>query len=383
MRRSALLTALALTLTSVAVVPAAADPPTSGYTLVFSDEFNGTAPDTSVWNYRTDVKAGSAQRPENVTVGGGLMTINLKAESPQYLGKDWSGGGLVSKKALRYGYYETRAKMPVAGGWHTSFWLQAGNGSTTFPAEQRTEIDILEQDSVNQRTVHHGVITWKGSGVRGPYAPGTTYDSGLDVKQWHTYGAEWTETSVKFYVDGQLRYTAPYTPNQWTHDYVNVWLTSIAYPQTAYGEGVAQFDYVRYWQKDYYLDNDGPAAYGYSESGGWHDSTVDGWNYTSPSRYATCHTAGNTATWRPTLRAAGSYQVYVWKIVHSGSDPNARYDVGHSGGTATRQVDGTAGTSGWVSLGTYSFATGESGYVKLTSSGVGCARADAVKFIRA
>ena len=383
MRRTVILAALTLTAAVLPAGQAAADPPTSGYTLVFSDEFNGTAVDTSVWNYRTDVKAGSAQRPGNVTVGGGLMTINLKAESPQYLGKDWSGGGLVSKRALRYGYYETRAKMPVAGGWHTSFWLQAGNGSTTFPAEQRTEIDILEQDSVNQRTVHHGVITWKGSGVRGPYAPGTTYDSGLDVKQWHTYGAEWTETAVRFYVDGQLRHTVPYTPDQWTHDYLNIWLTSIAYPQTAYGEGVAQFDYVRYWQKDYYLDNDGPAAYGYSESGGWHDSTVDGWNYTSPSRYATCHTAGNSATWRPTLRAAGSYQVHVWKIAHSGSDPNARYDVGHGGGTATRQVDGTAGTSGWVSLGTYSFAAGTSGYVKLTSSGAGCARADAVKFIRA
>ena len=381
MRRSALLTALALTAAVLSAVPATADPPTSGYTLVFSDEFNGTAPDTSLWNYRTDVKAGSAQLPENVTVGGGLMSINLKAESPPIQGKNWSGGGLISKKALRYGYYETRAKMPVAGGWHTSFWMQAGNGTTTFPAEQRTEIDVLEQDSANQRTVHHGVITWEGNGVRGPYVVGSTYDSGLDVKQWHTYAADWTETSVKYYIDGVLRYTAPYNPNQWTHDHINIWLTSIAYP-LGQGEGVAQFDYVRYWQKDYYLDNDGAAAYGYSESGTWQNSALDGWNHTSTSRYAACGAAGNSATWRPTLRAAGSYQVYVWKIANTQSDPNARYDVGHSGGTATSRVDGTAGSSGWVSLGTYSFASGQSGYVKLTSSGVGCARADAVKFVR-
>ncbi|MFI7672766.1 family 16 glycosylhydrolase [Actinophytocola sp. NPDC049390] len=382
MRRSALLTALALTLTTVAAAPATADPPASGYTLVFSDEFNGTAPDTSVWNFRTDVKAGSAQRPQNVTVGGGLMTIDLKAESPQYLGKDWSGGGLVSKRALRYGYYETRAKLPSVGGWHTSFWMMAGDGSTTFGPERRTEIDVLENDSVNPRTIHSGVHAWNGTGDGG-YHPGSTYDSGLDLRQWHTYGADWSETSVRFYVDGQLRYTAPYTPDQWTHDYLNIWLTSIAYPVTANGPSTAQFDYVRYWQKDYYLDNDGPAAYGYRESGGWHDSTLDGWNHTSPSRYATCHTAGNTATWRPTLRAAGRYQVYVWRIAHSGSDRNTRYDVGHSGGAAARHVDGTAGTSGWVSLGTYSFAAGQTGYVKLTSSGVGCARADAVKFVRA
>lgn len=382
MRRSALLTALAVTAAVLSAVPATADPPTSGYTLVFSDEFDGTAVNTSLWNYRTDVKAGSAQLPENVSVGGGVMSIDLKAEDPPVQGKNWSGGGLVSKKALRYGYYETRAKMPVAGGWHTSFWMQAGNGTTTFPAEQRTEIDVLEQDSANQRTVHHGVITWEGSGVHAPYVVGSTYDSGLDVKQWHTYGADWTETSVKFYIDGVLRYTAPYTPNHWTHDHINIWLTSIAYPQ-GLGEGVAQFDYVRYWQKDYYLDNDGAAAYGYSESGTWQTSTLDGWNYTSPSRYAACGTTGNAATWRPTLRAAGNYQVYVWKIANTQSDPNARYDVGHNGGTATARVDGTAGSSGWVSLGTYSFAAGQSGYVKVSSSGVGCARADAVKFVRA
>lgn len=377
----ALLTALTLVTVTVTATPAAADPPASGYTLVFSDEFNGTAPDTAKWNYRTDVKAGSAQLPGNVTVGGGLMTINLKAESPPVSGKNWSGGGLVSKRALRYGYYETRAKLPSVGGWHTSFWMMAGDGSTTFGDERRTEIDVLEQDSVNVRTMHSGVHAWNGTGDGG-YHPGTTYDTGLDLRQWHTYAADWSETSVKFYVDGQLRYTAPYTPDQWTHDYLNIWLTSIAYPQTANGPSTAQFDYVRYWQKDYYLDNDGPAAYGYTESGTWQTSTVDGWNYTSPSRYATCHTAGHSATWRPRLGAAGNYQVYVWKIAHSGSDPATRYTVGHTGGTTTKTVDGTAGATGWVSLGTYAFAAGETGYAKLTSSGTGCARADAVKFVR-
>lgn len=380
MRTTALLAAVVLAGVAFAA-PAAADPPAIGYTLVFSDEFNGTAPDTALWNFRTDVKAGSAQRPGNVTVGGGLMTINLKAESPPYQGKNWSGGGLVSKRALRYGYYETRAKLPDVGGWHTSFWMMAGDGSTTFGTDRRTEIDALEHDSVNTRTIHSGVHAWNGTGDGG-YHPGSTYDSGLDLRQWHTYGADWSETAVKFYVDGQLRYTAAYTPNQWTHDYLKIWLTSIAYPQTASGPSVAQFDYVRYWQKDYYLDNEGPAAYGYSETGSWQDSTLDGWNYTSPTRYATCHTAGNTATWRPRLGAAGNYQVSVWKVAHSGSDSNARYDVVDSGGSSTTYVNGTTGTSGWVSLGTHAFAAGDSGYLKLTSSGTGCARADAVKFVR-
>jgi hypothetical protein len=76
-------------------------------------------------------------------------------------------------------------------------------------------------------------------------------------------------------------------------------------------------------------------------------STVD-----STTRYAACHTTGNTATWRPNLRAASSYQVLAYNIVHSGSDPAARYDTVHNGSTPTTVVNGTTGTSGWVSLGT-------------------------------
>jgi hypothetical protein len=144
-----------------------------------------------------------------------------------------------------------------------------------------------------------------------------------------------------------------------------------------------QFDYVRYWQKDYYVDNDGPAAYGYSESGTWSTSTLTGWTVASPTRYATCNTAGATATWRPNLRTAGTYQVWAYKVRATNSDPAQRYDTVHGGVTSTSTVDGTAGSSGWVSLGTYSFAAGTGGYVRTTASGTGCARADAVKFVRA
>jgi hypothetical protein len=111
-------------------------------------------------------------------------------------------------------------------------------------------------------------------------------------------------------------------------------------------------------------------------------STLSGWNYTSPSRYAACHSAGNTASWRPNLRAAGTYEVFVYQIVHSGSDVNARYDLVHDGSTSTSFRNGTTGTTGWTSLGSHYFPTGTAGYLKVTSSGSGCARADAVKFVR-
>ncbi len=360
--------------------PAQADPGGGGWTLVFEDNFTGTAVDTGKWNYRTDVKAYSAQRPGNVSVSGGAMNIHLRQES--FAGKSFTGGGLVSKQTLRYGYYETRAKINNGAGWHTAFWLQAGNGTTTFPPEQRTEIDGFEIDSIEPTKLRHNVITWRGSGSSGPfYATSGIYDIGMDLRQWHTYGLDWSETSVKYYVDGVLKATQSYAPGAWTHDYTSIWLTSIGYgtsPDPAFLPSSVQFDYIRYWQKDYYLDNDGPAAYGYSETGSWAGSSVSGWTYGSPTRYAACGSAANTATWRPNLRAAGTYQVYVYKIAHPNSDTNARYDVAGS----TTYVNGTTGSSGWVSLGTFALPQGTATAVTLTSSGGGCARSDAVKFVR-
>ncbi|WP_020518926.1 glycoside hydrolase family 16 protein [Catelliglobosispora koreensis] len=371
-----------IALIALPAVPAQADPVGgTGWNLVFVDDFNGTAVDTAKWNFRTDVKGFSAQRPENITLSGGLMNINLKQES--FGGKSFTGGGLISKQAFRYGYYETRAKLNDGVGWHTSFWAMAGDGSTTFGPDRKTELDGFEIDSKSSPTaltnIHSGVHAWNGSTDMNNV--GTTYNSGLDLRQWHVYGMEWTEANVKFYVDGVLKFTAAYAPTKWTHDHVNIWLTSIGYgtsPDPVFLPSAAQFDYIKFWQKDYYLDNDGPAAYGYSETGTWLNSTLTGWTTNSPTRYAACHSAGNTATWRPNLAQAGNYAVYVHKIVHSGSDVNARYDVA---GTTT-YVNGTTGTTGWVPLGTHALPAGTATAVKLTSSGTGCARADAVKFVR-
>ena len=376
-------TALATALATLALIPptAFADPTGTGWNLAFSEDFDGTSVDTTKWTYRTDVKAYSAQRPENVTVAGNVMSINLKQES--YAGKNFTGGGLVSIQRFRYGYYETRAKVNHGGGWHSAFWMMAGDGGTTIPADRRTEIDGFEIDSISPTKLRHNVITWTAAATQGPvYVTSNVYDIGMDLSvDWHTYGVDWEESGVKYYVDGVLKATQSYTPAQWTHDMLGIWLTAIGYgtsPDPAYLPSTSQFARVRYWQKDFYVDNDGPLASGYSETGSWAASGLTGWTYGSPTRYATCGTAGNTATWRPDLLAAGTYEVFAYKVAYSSSDPATRYDVAGS----TTIVNGTQGSSGWVSLGTFALPQGTATAVQLTSSGTGCARADAVKFVR-
>ncbi|MEU5876218.1 glycoside hydrolase family 16 protein [Spirillospora sp. NPDC047279] len=383
MLRSRLLTLATAALAVTALTtPAHADPTGTGWTLAFSDDFDGAAgspPSAARWNFRTDVKALSAQLARNVTLSGdGRLRIHLKKEDVS--GKQFTGGGVVSKQALRYGYYETRARLNDGPGWHTAFWLMAGNGSTTFNPEHRTEIDVLETDSAGPTTTQHNVHTWKDATTKTPVHYGTgVYDTGADLRQWHTFGVDWRETSVRYYIDGVLRFTAPYKPSEWTHDYLNIWLTSIAYgvtPDPAKLPATVEFDYIRYWQRDYYVDNDGPAAYGYGESGTWQTSALTGWTHGSPVRYA-C-TAGATATYRPNIRSAGSYDAYVYNPSGSGGDPRARATLN---GTTTT-IDQSTGTPGWVPLGTHTLPAGTSTTVTLTASGSSCARADAVKFIR-
>ncbi len=185
---------LALSLALVAILPLAAQPP-AGYVLKWSDDFDGAALDTSRWMYRTDVKMESSQRPENVTVAAGQLIIHLRRED--HRGKSYTGGGVISRDRSRYGYWEARVKMHGGAGWHQSVWAMfAGDGSTTYPQQMRTEIDGMEFDSDITWKGHMGLIKWQGPGksaslscTPGVYRGPLGFDAAAG---FHNYGFEWT-----------------------------------------------------------------------------------------------------------------------------------------------------------------------------------------------
>jgi beta-glucanase (GH16 family) len=350
----------------------------AGYSLKWADEFSGASVDTSKWNYRTDIRFDSAQRPQNVTLSGGAMIINLKKEN--YNGKSYTGGGLISKARFRYGYYETRAKLHPGSGWHGAFWAMRGDGSSTGNPERRTEIDGFEIDTNKPNINYHSIHRWAANGSDRPSSCGK-YDMGFNsALDFHVYGFAWTEASVTYYVDGAPKCTLAYQPNDHEHDRINIWLTAIAGTQLSGPiddstlPGKIIFDYIRFYERDPYIDN---GEQGYSETGAWANSSLQGYSY-STSRYACANAA---ATWTPNILAAGVYQVYLYKIVYNNGDTNARIDVVANGATTTKYVNFTSGSTGWVDLGTHSFAAGSGGYVKNTRSN-GCARADMVKFVK-
>ena len=138
------------------------------------------------------------------------------------------------------------------------------------------------------------------------------------------------------------------------------------------------------------VDNeDGAGPPGFTTTGTWQESTRapehDG------SAYYT-NNIGDTATFTPDIAQAGTYQVYAWWNCYNDRDGNAKITIAYNGGTdivfknqrsALEDVpeDGICGE--WILLGTYDFAAGTSGYVKIerhAASTGSSTVADAIKF---
>ena len=89
-----------------------------------------------------------------------------------------------------------------------------------------------------------------------------------------------------------------------------------------------------------------------------------------------------TATWRPEIPERGEYAVYVSYRSFANSTTDAVYTVHHLGGESTFHVNQRMAGGTWVYLGTFTFAEGDEGFVRLSnqSTAAGLVSADAVKF---
>jgi VCBS repeat-containing protein len=123
------------------------------------------------------------------------------------------------------------------------------------------------------------------------------------------------------------------------------------------------------------VDNGGA---GYGETGAWFNSGLTG-SGGSSTRFAT----GNaTATWTPIL-SAGTYKVEFYKVANPVSSTAAKVTITHNGTTFQQYLDLTAGSSGFVDLGTFQFNGSGTESLGLAQGLVaGTLRADAVRFTK-
>ncbi|MCX7719336.1 MAG: N-acetylmuramoyl-L-alanine amidase [Candidatus Sumerlaeaceae bacterium] len=121
---------------------------------------------------------------------------------------------------------------------------------------------------------------------------------------------------------------------------------------------------------------------GFSASTNWFASTSTPGYYGSNYRARATEAVSDQAQWTVTLPADGTYKVYVWYTAGSNRAAAAPYQVTHTGGTTTVNVNQQANGSQWVLLGTWNFYQGTAVRVKLscwTTAGY-YVIADAVKF---
>jgi beta-glucanase (GH16 family) len=185
-------------------------------TLTLSEEFDGTALNTSLWSF--DIGDGSAQgipgwgnneqqyytdRPENVTVEDGVLKISARLES--FEGSSYTSGRILTRGGFqqKFGRFEARIKLPWGQGIWPAFWMLGddNNGLEIWP--NIGEIDIMEYRG-QEPTITHGSV--HGPGYSGGNSITKQYELMNDRfdTDFHVFGVEWGPDYINYYVDDVL-----------------------------------------------------------------------------------------------------------------------------------------------------------------------------------
>ena len=217
----------------------APDPGPSGWSMVWSDEFNGLAgtpanPDN--WGYElgdgtvngipgwgnSELQYYTSSTENSAMDGNGNLVIRVKEADGSlvcYYGPcEYTSARLVSqhKAEFAYGRIESRILLPSGeDGLWPAFWsLGTDIGDVGWP--QTGEIDFMEYVS---RLPEEIFGTIHGPGYSGGNSFGNLYQFGEPVyNEYHTFAIEWQPDLIEWYVDDILYHTATpadVAPNEW------------------------------------------------------------------------------------------------------------------------------------------------------------------------
>lgn len=170
------------------------------WTLIWSDEFDGTTLDETKWQndiggwgwgnnelqYYTD--------GDNLTVSGGSLII--EARDQQFGSNSHTSGKIITKGLfeVEYGKIEARIKVPLGQGIWPAFWMLGSNiDQVSWP--YCGEIDVMEH--VNNEMAIHGTAHWHNNGH--------TYNGNSAVANptnFQVYSIEWNEDEIRWFLNG-------------------------------------------------------------------------------------------------------------------------------------------------------------------------------------
>ena len=243
----------------------------NNWNLVWSDEFNGTSLDTSVWSYEIgngDWGWGNGEieyytnRTDNVRVADGSLQIIAKKEN--YGGQKYTSGRIISKgkKYFKYGKMEARIKVENGnqdGVW-PAYWMMGENKKEGVKVNWPYcgEIDIMEH--ANSNNYVGGCLHWNTNGSNGAYSHGS-YGSGFEgaekafgyytdnenngINGWHTYTLIWDANHMEWQLDGKTYLSQSITSNNaycFQKEHFFLFNLAIAGPGTGFTNNVTAND---------------------------------------------------------------------------------------------------------------------------------------------
>jgi beta-glucanase (GH16 family) len=235
-----------------------------GWKLVWHDEFDGSALDSSKWlakdNTYVDYDlACITDAGANISVSGGMATLRAQKQQSscgsQTRGYTTAYLTTEGKKAFTYGRFEVRARTPTgpndSTGLWPAFWLRPDGGGVG-------EIDVVELPG--------GAAYYKAAtqSIFYDYTPikqdnRYTFPHGYPADGFHTYATEWEPGSLRWYIDGVQVYARDRSTTPWFdkafsrpfHLRLNFQVGGWLGDPTASTKFPAGFevDYVRAWQR--------------------------------------------------------------------------------------------------------------------------------------
>jgi beta-glucanase (GH16 family) len=159
-----------------------------GWNLVYSQDFNGTGLPAGWGTYSGQPGGDPNGRwdPANVVVSGGALHLLATSVS--------TGGVMFSGNPQTYGMYLVRMKGDYEPG------LQISDIALLWPQKSvwPPEIDFFE-DTGGARDNYHATVH-PGPNGNNSNQQHVSVDS--SATQWHTYGVQWTPSSITFTIDG-------------------------------------------------------------------------------------------------------------------------------------------------------------------------------------
>jgi beta-glucanase (GH16 family) len=243
--------------------------PPPGWTLAWSDEFNGAKGDMldqSKWSYSVGPNNANKEqefytdRPENSGMDGeGHFLITALHED--YMGYQYTSAKFTSSGNYepKYGRLEARIKLPSGKGLWPAFWNLGTNiGDVGWP--NCGEMDIMETVG-DELTTNHGSLHGPGYSGGSPLTGTFTLPNGaLFSDDFHVFAAEWEENVVRFYVDSNLYETK--TPDDvppgktWVYDHSVFMILNVAVggtwpgnPDNSIFPSSMAIDYVRVYER--------------------------------------------------------------------------------------------------------------------------------------